>query len=332
MDTNMNETALILMATYNGERYLNQQIESIINQTYLNWKLLVRDDGSQDKTMQILQSYSLQDNRIEILQNNTDKHGAYLNFWTLIYKARKEYFNFDYYFFSDQDDVWEPDKLEVMINNSKNFSHYKPVLVYSDMRVIDENSMVIHNSLNKIMGIGEMRGYSIFFTHGFLWGCNICINNALFNNLPLLPLEHPFINIMSHDNYIGKYALLEGQIKYINTITINHRRHSTNSTGGYYMKLSKFKIIKRGLFNFDDLSKTHARVYNQTLFTLDIFENNNIHHSQAIVNTIRKIILNGGFKSVIPMIRLGVWRKQLSRTMGIYLVIISCSYKKYLEV
>ena len=115
----MDHLALILMTTYNGEKYLSKQIDSIINQTYQKWKLLVRDDGSSDRTKQILSEYEKKDSRITVYQNTTDKHGAYLNFWTLIHEARQNYPNYDYYFFSDQDDVWELDKIEIMINHAE---------------------------------------------------------------------------------------------------------------------------------------------------------------------------------------------------------------------
>ena len=140
----MNRTALILMTTYNGEKFLSQQIDSIVNQTHKDWKLLIRDDGSSDSTRQLLADYEKKDSRIIVYQNTTDKHGAYLNFWTLIHEAREHHIDYDYYFFSDQDDVWEPDKLEVMIKNAKELSQDKPILLYGDMRVIDQNNAVVY--------------------------------------------------------------------------------------------------------------------------------------------------------------------------------------------
>ena len=81
----MEKSALIMMTTYNGEKYLTQQINSILDQTYENWKLIVRDDGSSDKTNRILSSYESEDSRIKVCYNNADKHNGYLDFNCILY-------------------------------------------------------------------------------------------------------------------------------------------------------------------------------------------------------------------------------------------------------
>lgn len=326
----MNQTALILMTTYNGEKYLTQQLDSIINQTWKDWILLIRDDGSEDKTKQLLSEYEKKEYRIKVYHNATEKHGAYLNFWTLIHEARQHYSNYDYYFFADQDDVWELDKLEYMITQGRTFSQNKPMLIYGDMRVIDQNNKVIYESLNKVMGIGEMSGYSLFFTHGFIWGCDVCVNNALFTSMPLLPLDHPHINIMAHDNYMGKYALLTGVVKYLDKVMINYRRHGYNATGGYSMKLSPLKVFKRFVFQFDDLAKVHARVYNQTLILINQLRKSGKTLEDADIIALG--IRSGGLKMVTIMNRFSVNRKQRTRTLGIYIIAFTKRYKKHLVV
>lgn len=325
----MNKSALIVMTTYNGGKYLPQQLDSIISQTHENWTLIIRDDGSTDETRNILSDYEGKDKRIHVFLNDSDNHGAYLNFWTMIHKARNEFFDYDYYFFSDQDDVWVSDKLELMISESENEPKDIPFLLYSDMRVIDQDNETIYESLNDVMGIGQMSGYSLFFTHGYLWGCDVCVNNKLFNSMPLLPLDHPNLKIMSHDNYMGKYAMLTGKIRFLNKPLINHRRHGNNTTGGYSMKLSPVKVIKR-IFKYGDLARTHARVYNQTLVALNLI--GTVLPDEPLIPVIRNAIRTGGFTGTKIMKSLNVRRKQKQRTLGIYLVMFFKSYKKYLEV
>lgn len=324
----MEQSVLIIMATYNGGKYLRQQIESIINQTHKNWTLLVRDDGSNDETKQVLSDYEKRELRIKVYHNTMDKHGAYLNFWTLIHEARAYYSDYEYYFFSDQDDIWEKDKIEVMITEAKQHDISKPLLLYGDMRVIDQNDKVIYESINDVMGIGKMRGYSLLFTHGFLWGCDICVNNALFTTMPLLPLEHRHIDIMSHDNYMGKFALLEGEIKYINKVMINHRRHGGNTTDKYEMKLNVCKVIKRAVTGLKSLSIVHARVYNQTLVFIECCKNNNINLCNS--TEIEKAIRSGGIYGCLYMMKNSVMREQKARTIGIYSVMLLGIYKKWL--
>ena len=320
---------LILMTTYNGGNYLPQQIDSILNQTYQAWKLIIRDDGSSDLTAEILRYYEKIDKRIIVHYNTTGRHGAYLNFWTLIHEVRNEYSDFDYYFFSDQDDVWEYDKLEVMIKKAEEMPQNKPLLLYGDMRVIDHNNKIIYESLNQVMGIGEMSGYSLFFTHGFLWGCDVCVNKELFTSMPLLSLNHPHIDIMSYDNYMGKYALLTGKIKYIDRVMINHRRHDNNTTGDYSIKLMPLCVLKRALFQLDDLSKTHARVYKQTLILLEELKVCNMGNEKLCAEIVIAI-QSGGLRMVKTMKRARVKRKQRSRTIGIYMIALFKQYRKYM--
>ena len=103
--------SLILMTSFNGEKYICEQIESICKQTLKDWHLLIRDDGSSDKTIDIIRSFMAKDSRIELIKNETEQHGAYLNFWTLIEYA-KALPAYDYYFFADQDDVWREMNVE----------------------------------------------------------------------------------------------------------------------------------------------------------------------------------------------------------------------------
>ncbi|HGQ0598188.1 TPA: glycosyltransferase, partial [Streptococcus pneumoniae] len=77
----MGKSVAILMTTYNGERYLSQQIDSIRSQTFTNWTLFIRDDGSKDKTIEVIQRYSKIDDRIRFVENPSKFHGAYYNFF-----------------------------------------------------------------------------------------------------------------------------------------------------------------------------------------------------------------------------------------------------------
>ena len=103
----MNPKIEILMATYNGEKYIGEQINSIINQTYTNWNLLIRDDGSKDKTLNIIKKYEKMDNRIILIRDNKDNLGFVKNFEELLKKSRTEFV-----MFSDQDDYWLENKIE----------------------------------------------------------------------------------------------------------------------------------------------------------------------------------------------------------------------------
>lgn len=319
-------SCLILMTTYNGAKYLQQQLDSIINQTYLNWTLLIRDDGSTDNTIEIISSYAKNDKRIRVIKNNTSKHGAYLNFWTLI-KYSKTIEKYDYYFFADQDDIWNKKKIELMIKYASG-QNSKPLMLYSDMKIIDGENICIYDSVNKIMGSGKIKGKSLFFTHGFIWGCSAMINRQLFELVPPFPIDDENINIVSHDNYYGKFALLFGQLLFYNKTLIMHRRHDSNTTGGYALKLSPLAIIKKAMLQFEKTSSIHGLVYNQTLLTIREMEKVGMKNETTC--KIAEAINTGGVKGCLFLMKFKVCRKQLSRTIGIYIIMFFKTYKKYL--
>ena len=134
---NQDKIIEILMATYNGEKYISEQIDSIINQTCKNWKLLIRDDGSQDKTLEILEEYEKRDERINILRDIKGNLGFVKNFEELLKNSSEEFI-----MFSDQDDYWLENKLEVYSNELNKFSKEeleKPLLLHSNSFICDEN-------------------------------------------------------------------------------------------------------------------------------------------------------------------------------------------------
>ena len=109
----MEEKVDVLLATYNGEKYLKEQIDSILNQTYQNINLIISDDNSNDSTRKILEEYKKIDNRIKIYLQ--DKNLGYIkNFEFLLTKVES-----NYYMLSDQDDVWLPEKIEKSMKTLK---------------------------------------------------------------------------------------------------------------------------------------------------------------------------------------------------------------------
>ena len=144
--TNTEQTphVAILMATYNGSKYLPHQIDSILKQHYTTWTLYVQDDLSTDNTPEILADYAKRDARIKVVDNQ-EKLGAKRNFMTLMEKVEA-----DYYMFSDQDDEWLPEKILVTMKKmmeEENEAPEKPVIVHTDLLVVDSDLKEIAPSL-----------------------------------------------------------------------------------------------------------------------------------------------------------------------------------------
>ncbi len=228
----------ILLATYNGADYIRAQIDSIINQTYTNWRLLVSDDGSTDGTVDIIQEYVEKDKRIVLVSNGRKYGSARDNFMGLMRKATA-----DYVAFCDQDDIWKKNKLEITISvilaNEKRLGSSTPLLVYTDLQVVDKKLESIASSYYSFMNINPLRSdLNELLVQNVVTGCTMLINNAL----RLLVLETGAINdkrIIMHDWYMGIFASIYGQLIYVPQATVLYRQHGDNSVGA-----TKFSVLR----------------------------------------------------------------------------------------
>lgn len=175
---------LVMMATYNGAEYLTEQIDSILRQRGVWVTLWVRDDLSQDSTLSILFDYAAKFPTTVMVRQNTKRLGVGMNFMQMVYEARRA--EFDYYAFSDQDDVWLPDKLKVAISEikrkesdltSKSIEGIGiPILYCSDLIDVDANLENPSRELGKLPSVGVRRGSPL--VRNIYSGCTMVFNNA----------------------------------------------------------------------------------------------------------------------------------------------------------
>lgn len=233
----MHDKITILMATYNGERFLSEQLDSIINQTYTNWELWIRDDSSSDKTLEIIENYCVKDKRIKHYKDELKNLGCVRNFGTLLNNTTND----SYVMFCDQDDVWLPFKIEITLNKMKELEKFakKPTLIYSPLQKVDID-------LNKI----EVKNYDLpknitinkIISQNFIYGCTMMLNKEL------IELVNPISeNAENHDYWIAMIAAYCGQIGSVDKPTILYRQHTNNVSGSY--KDSSFKLRLKRLFN-----------------------------------------------------------------------------------
>lgn len=213
----------ILLATYNGEKYVREQIDSILNQTYKEFRLLISDDCSTDNTPSILEEYKNKDNRIEIYLQK-DNLGVVKNFEFLLNKVQSKY-----YMFSDQDDIWKETKIEKSVNKIQEQDYD---LVYSDLEIVDENLIVTNKSYWKEKGIyGKIKNYNNFeslYLNNFVTGCTIISKKELINKFMPLPNNSKYV---LHDYWISLILSQNGKIAYIEEPLIKYRQHKNNKVG-----------------------------------------------------------------------------------------------------
>lgn len=244
----------ILMATYNGEKYLVEQLDSIINQTYHNWNLLIRDDNSTDKTLEIIQNYHKKDKRIKILKDNKGNLGIVRNFEELLKSSESEFI-----MFSDQDDIWVENKLDMylkMIEKIKN----KGFMIHSDAILFDKNkSNILKDTFISKKAIN--RGLENVFFNYFVQGATILISKEIKNFILPFPKE-----VYLHDRYIHLISELFFERVFINQALIYYRQHDNNQIGA---KNTLKTLLSKRYFDKQDyqLIKAIYDKYNNLLTT-----------------------------------------------------------------
>lgn len=319
----------IMMATYNGEKYLRKQIESIINQTYKKWSLVIQDDGSKDGTWTILKEYANQDSRITIRISPETRHGAYYNFHSIANQEKQNGNSFDYYMFCDQDDIWDANKIETMLKAFKNKDEMVPRLIYGDMRVMNADEQIVIDSVVREQGLFFKNAESLFFSH-IIYGCNLMMNKSAFNAVPIIDTGKDNISILSHDNLYAKFAGVKGKVEYLDTPLMTYRRHGGNVTAVHQYGFGLKRIIRR-MSKIDGLAKDHARTYKQSLYTINLLHESS-GQSNVDINSIESCIKNKGFRAVSlykkNKIDCGNRVKNISRCV----VLFTGKHLKYLKV
>jgi glycosyltransferase involved in cell wall biosynthesis len=224
------KNVIVLLATYNGEKFLAQQIESIQAQNVSSWTLLVRDDGSIDGTKKILSKCAAEDPRIHIVEDELGRLGPTKNFGALMRTAESQ--ASDIVFFADQDDVWLPDKmfkqLQSLYELESRHGSGIPLLTYSDMEVVDVDLRRIHHSfmLYQRQRHEPRNPIHVLLTQNYVAGCTVAINRQLLEFASPIPDE-----IQLHDWWLAVCAAACGRISYIDEPLVRYRQHSSNQVG-----------------------------------------------------------------------------------------------------
>lgn len=211
----------ILMSTYNGQQFLAEQIRSIQDQSYTDWTLFIRDDGSSDNTKEILKDFERQDSRIHLIDSDkSDNLGVIKSFHKLVNHDRA-----DYYFFSDQDDVWLPNKLELSLKEAQNYLADLPLMVYMDLKVVNQDLKIMTESMVKSQSHHANTELVQELTENTVTGGVAMINHAL------AEMWQETDDILMHDWYLALLASAFGNLVFIDQPGELYRQHSDNVLG-----------------------------------------------------------------------------------------------------
>jgi glycosyltransferase involved in cell wall biosynthesis len=294
----------ILMCTYNGEKYLEEQLDSIKNQDYPYWTLYVSDDGSKDETLAILNTYRRRwgKHKLHILKGPQINFQA--NFLNLI--NQKKILK-DFYFLSDQDDIWMPHKISHTLKKISKINLKKPFLYCARTTYISHDN-------KKRLGMSELfikpPTFKNALVQSIAGGNTMCFNNALKN----ISQKFSYREIVSHDWWL--YILCElsgGKTLYDKESTILYRQHPGSLIGNnttFLAKLKRLVMLFRGTY----------RQYNS--LHLEGLTHMNIPTSASNNRLIRQFNLrrDANLISRLKMIReLGIYRQSWDTHLGLYL-------------
>lgn len=246
----------ILLATYNGEKYLCSQIDSIFAQTYVDWKIMVIDDCSTDKTCSIIMEYiNKYPGKIELYRNSENSGNPALNFFKLLGMSTSEYV-----MFCDQDDVWLENKIDITINAMKRLESengHLPVLVHTDLKVVDSKLNVLSDSMFKYQKLNSnAKTLKEIIVQNNVTGCTVMLNRKLISMCCNIPE-----NVIMHDWWVALIAAAFGVIGFVNESTILYRQHESNQVGSKDASSVLFLVNK--FLHGGEIKKSMASTYSQ---------------------------------------------------------------------
>lgn len=247
----MEKEIAILMAVYNGEKYLKEQIESIIGQTYDKWNLYIRDDGSTDCTLEIIRDFSKIDNRISLIDDPQKHLGPSASFMRLLQNTHS-----DLYMFCDQDDIWLPEKIEKSLDVYNSYTHNGvPIVVHTDVEVVNEKLEILAKSHWKDCNLDPNRLKS----YNYLALCCYTQGNTMLFNEEAKQLCFPYKGQFMHDWWVSTRVLkANGAILSVKEPLVLYRQHANNVLGFSY---GRNNSIKKKIANMQKIIQSNYDIY-----------------------------------------------------------------------
>jgi glycosyltransferase involved in cell wall biosynthesis len=225
----------VLMATYNGEDTVASQLDSLLAQSHKDWQLILRDDGSQDRTLRLCHQYAAKHpDKVRIIEDSFGNLGVNKNYETLLRHSAS-----DYVMFCDQDDMWLPDKIALthakMLEAERLFGPEMPILVYTDLKVADAKLNVVSDSFlaytNRKPNTDS--NISAMCMANCTIGCTMMLNKRLRSLVAGFPE-----GILIWDWWLALVAVTFGKLVFLNQATIVFRRHNRNTS-----TVTKFDLL-----------------------------------------------------------------------------------------
>jgi glycosyltransferase involved in cell wall biosynthesis len=304
----------IVMTTYNGEKYLEEQIDSILSSTYQDFKLYIVDDGSSDNTLEILKRYKEKyHDKIHIHRNEANL-GVTLNFLYAVSKTTSEYI-----MLCDQDDVWKADKIAKTLKKVKQmevqFGKELPIAVFTDAYVVDEELNIIHDSFFRSGRLNpRLTDLPHLLMENKLIGCTVMINQAVRRILQSSPFPK---KARFHDGWLGLIAASAGKIGFIKEPTLLYRQHGSNLVGNQGF----LSYILDRLSNIKKQRKALSELYIQAEEFVSLYHDFIDSRKLEIISRFSKLYKENFIKRRITILKYGYLKSGLIRNIGLMLIV-----------
>ena len=307
----------ILLASYNGEKYIAEQIESLLAQTAQDFKLFICDDKSTDNTFLIASEYAQRyPNKISVYQNEENTGNAKYNFIRMMIEHKN-----DYVMLCDQDDVWLPDKIEKSLAKicelEAVYGITEPLLVHTDLRVVDKELSVMSPSYAQMSRTDyTKKSLNNLLTRNIASGCTQIYNRALAD---LIVSEPKYMLV--HDWWVALIAATFGKIIAIHEPTILYRQHGNNSIGAK-KEHSWYNIYYR-LTNFDKTRKLVSDTYRQAGSLLNLYHNHLSNEHKDLLSAYSSIPRCSKIKRLRILFKYKVFMYGVIRKLGQIFIILT---------
>ncbi|NLO08883.1 MAG: glycosyltransferase family 2 protein [Clostridiales bacterium] len=304
----------IIMTTYNGEKYLEEQLVSILSSTYKDFELYIIDDGSQDNTMEILERYKEKyPDKLHVSRNETNL-GVTLNFLTAVSKTTSEYI-----MLCDQDDVWKVDKIAKTLKRVKQmevqFGKELPIAVFTDAYVVDESLNIIHESFFRSGRLNpRLTDLPHLLMENKLIGCTVMVNQAVRRILQSSPLPK---RARFHDGWLGLIAASVGKVGFIKEPTLFYRQHGANVVGNrgfisyFFNRIGNIRKQKRALSELYMQAEEFAFLYHNLIDGRKL----------DIISRFSKLGKENFIKRRITILRYGYLKSGIIRNIGLMFIV-----------
>lgn len=305
----------ILLATYNGESFLKAQLDSILNQSLLPDKIYIQDDASEDDTWGIIEEYKDKyPALIEAKRSKVNSGSAKYNFMDMMINIKD-----DYVMLCDQDDIWLPNKIEVSLNKMQSMEEKwgkdTPILIHTDLKVVDENLDTIHSSFKESMDADYTRtSLNAAVIQNIITGCSAMYNRALADMIKEVPKD-----FVMHDWWLMLVAAAFGKIDHLDTATILYRQHGENEIGAKDVKSLRYKINR--MINYIGVKDAIEQTYGQAESFLNIYRNQLSEKDISLLDEYIKIPSKNKWNKWRTIIRLKTMKTGLTRKIANFIFI-----------